>query len=112
MKYNGKDMSKLKTLSPNVHVTTVKPVFETTCINPFPNDKFWTLPNTKILQMTISKLMKMAESSSNGEKTLWEKEKLLIMCNFSFSHSVFKRLVPQTLKNQGLFGKGLRDHML
>ena len=27
--------------------------------------------------------------------------------NFSFSHSVFKRLVLQTRKNQGLFGKGL-----
>ena len=29
------------------------------------------------------------------------------MSNFSFSHSVFKRLVLQTRKNQGLFGKGL-----
>ena len=31
------------------------------------------------------------------------------MSNFSFSHSVFKRLVQQTSKNQGLFGKGLTD---
>ena len=51
--------------------------------------------------------MKMAESSHKGYKTLREKEKLLIMSNFSFSHSVFKRLVLQTRKNQGLFGKGL-----
>ena len=29
------------------------------------------------------------------------------MSNFSFSHSVFKRLILQTRKNQGLFGKGL-----
>ena len=29
------------------------------------------------------------------------------MSNFSFSHSVFKILVQQTRKNQGLFGKGL-----
>ena len=29
------------------------------------------------------------------------------MSNFSFSHSVFKRLVLQTCKKQGLFGKGL-----
>ena len=36
-----------------------------------------------------------------------EKEKLLVTSNFSFSHSVFKRLVPQTRENQGLFGKGL-----
>ena len=33
------------------------------------------------------------------QKTLWEKEKLLIMSNFSFSHSGFKRLVPQACKN-------------
>ena len=43
-----------------------------------------------------------------GQKTLWEKEKLLVTSNFSFSHSVFKRLKQQTDKNQGLFGKGLR----
>ena len=49
----------------------------------------------------------MAESSPNGEKTLWEKEKLLVTSNFSFSHSVFKRPILQTRKNQGLFGKGL-----
>ena len=51
--------------------------------------------------------MKMAESFPNGEKTLWEKEKLLVMSNFSFSHGVFKRLELHTRKNQGLFGKGL-----
>ena len=39
-------------------------------------------------------------------KTLLEKEKLLVTSNFSFSNSVFKRLVMQTRKNQGLFGKG------
>ena len=51
--------------------------------------------------------MNMAESSPNGQKTLWEKEKLLVTSNFSFTHSVFKRLVLQTCKNQGLFEKGL-----
>ena len=74
--------------------------------NPFPNDKFQTLLNSKSSQ-TISNLMKMEESSPSGYKTLWEKEKLLITSNFSFSHSVFKRLRLQTRKNQGLFGKGL-----
>ena len=38
---------------------------------------------------------------------MWEKEKLLVTSNFSFSRSVFKRHVLQTHKNQGLFGKGL-----
>ena len=37
----------------------------------------------------------MAESYSNQKKTLWEKEKLLIASNFSFSPSVFKRLLSQ-----------------
>ena len=36
-----------------------------------------------------------------------EKEKLLVTSNFSFSHSVFKGLVLQTRKNQGLLGKGV-----
>ena len=35
-------------------------------LNPIPNDKFWTLPNWKSLQTTISNLMKMAESSPIG----------------------------------------------
>ena len=39
----------------------------------------------------------------------WEKEKFLVTSNFFFSHSVFKRLVLQTRKNQGLFGTGLTD---
>ena len=51
--------------------------------------------------------MKVAESYFKGSKTLWEKEKLLVTSNFSFSQSVFKGLVLQTRKNQGLFGKGL-----
>ena len=49
----------------------------------------------------------MAYGFPNGVKTLWEKEKLLVTSNFSFSHSVFKRLVLQICTNQGLFGKGL-----
>ena len=38
---------------------------------------------------------------------MWEKDKLLVMRNFSFSLSIFQSLVMQTHKNQGLFGKGL-----
>ena len=56
---------------------------------------------------TISNLVKMAECSPNGLKTLWEKENLLATSNLSFSHTVFKRLLMQTRKNLGLFGKGL-----
>ena len=49
----------------------------------------------------------MAECSLHGLKTLREKEKLLFTSNFSFSHSVFKRLELQTRVNQSLFGKWL-----
>ena len=54
----------------------------------------------------------MAGSSLNGGKTMWKKDKVLVTSNFSFSHSVFKRLVLQTLKSQDLFGKGLRPRSL
>ena len=64
---------------------------------------------TESSQTTISNLLKVAESSPYWYKALWEKEKLLVTSNFFFSHSVFKRLVWQTRKNQGLFGKGLRQ---
>ena len=57
--------------------------------------------------MTILNLMRMPKSSQKGYKTLWGEEKLLVTSNFSFSNSVFKRLVLQTHKNKGLFGKGL-----
>ena len=40
-------------------------------------------------------------------KTLLEKEKLLITSNFSFSHSVFKRLVFQGRQKVSLCGNGL-----
>ena len=65
------------------------------------------LPNWKSLQKTILNLMKKAESSPKELKTLWEKEKLLVMSNFSFSHSVLKRLLLQIHKNQSLFRKGI-----
>ena len=56
--------------------------------------------------------MKLVKSSSKEYKTLWEKEKLLVMNNFSFSLSVFKKPVLQTSKNQGLFGKGVTLYWL
>ena len=48
----------------------------------------------------------MAESSKKGKKTLWEKEKLHVTSNFSFSHSVFKKLLRQT---RACLGKGYRS---
>ena len=38
---------------------------------------------------------------------MWEKEKLIVTSNFSFSHSVFKRLVSQGRQKVSLCGNGL-----
>ena len=35
---------------------------------------------------------------------------MLVTSIFSFSYNVFKKLLPQGSKNQGLFGKQLRKH--
>ena len=51
----------------------------------------------------------MAESSPKEEKALWEKEKLLVTSNFSFSHRVLRIPVLHTLNYKGLFGKGSRS---
>ena len=40
------------------------------------------------------------------QKTLWEKEKLLVTSNFSFSHSVFKRIVSRGVKRCYCVGMG------
>ena len=40
-------------------------------------------------------------------KTLWEKEKLLITSNFSFSHNAFKNCLLLMRKNEYLWSKGL-----
>ena len=57
-------------------------------------------PKLKELQTTISNMMKIAKSSPEGYKVLWEKEKLL-------SNSAFNRHVLKTGKNKGLLGKRL-----
>ena len=74
--------------------------------DPFPNDKFFSF--SKLKKFADDKL----EFDENSRKVLQmcrkhrEKEKLLDTSNFSFSHSVFRRLLLQSHKNQGLRGKG------
>ena len=53
--------------------------------------------------------MKITESSPNRDKNTVGKGEIARYEQFSFFHSVFKRLVLQTRKNQGLFGKGLSN---
>ena len=47
--------------------------------------------------------MKIAGSSLKGQKTLWEKKKLLVTSIFSFSRNVFEKLLLQKLRNKGSF---------
>ena len=63
----------------------------------------------RVCRQTLSNLTKMAESCPKGQKTLWEKEILLVTSNFSFSHSVFKRLVSQERQKVSLYGNGLNN---
>ena len=71
---------------------------------------------TKRQILDASKLSEFADNNfkfdENGKKfskrvenTEGKKEKFPVT-NFSFSHSVFRRLLLQTLKNQGCVGKG------
>ena len=55
-----------------VRKSSLSPAHKSMCFNPFPhNNTFWRPWETSLL------------------KTLWEKEKLLVTSNFSFTHSVF-----------------------
>ena len=51
-----------------------------------------------------SKLKEFADDifkfENGGKKTLWEKEKMLVTSNFSFSRNVFKKLVLQSRKKR------------
>ena len=53
------------------------------------------------------KFSKWLENTVGKGKIARYEQFLLVTSNFSFSHSVFKRLILQTYENQGLFGKGL-----
>ena len=49
--------------------------------------------------------MKIAETSLKEEKIQWEKEKLLITSNFSFSYSNSKRPLLQMHKTSACLGR-------
>ena len=70
-------------------------------IKPFRNDKF--LDSSKLKEFEDDNF----KFDENGRKFFKRVEN--VTSNFSLSHSVFKRLILQTRKNQGLFGKGLRE---
>ena len=55
--------------------------------------------------MTVLNLMKMEEFSKRVENTWGNGQKLLITSNFSFSYTVFDRLILQIHKSKGHMAK-------
>ena len=74
------------------------------------NLDFYPFPKRQIID--YSKLKEFADDNYKLNENGRTFSKLLVSSNFSFSCSVFKRLVVQTRKNQGLFGKGLTTLMV
>jgi len=58
-------------------------------LNPLQNGKFWTGPIRKSLQMSIEMMIELNDIPWIRKKTLWGKEKLLILSNLSFFHNDF-----------------------
>ena len=61
-------------------------------VNSLPNDKMIDWSKSKHLQTTIQKWLKWQNLSLVWLKTLQEREKMLVIGIFSFSHTVFKGL--------------------
>ena len=57
----------------------------------------------------FAKKMRLTALITNQYLTLSQTSNLLVTSNFSFSHSVFERLILQTCKKQGLFGIGFTN---
>ena len=78
-------------------------------MNPLPEDKFLDSSKLKELADDNFKFEENGRKLSKQVENTVEKEKLLVTRNFSFSHSVFKRLVSQRRQKVSLCGNGLRD---
>ena len=77
-------------------------------LTPFPKDQFLDSSNLKQFADDNFKFDENDKFLELVGSTVGKGEIALYMSNFSFYHSVFKRLALQTRKNQGLYGKGLK----
>ena len=91
---------------------TILIMLENSNFNPFSKKKKLGSSKLKETAAAILNLIKMVDCSPEGYKTLWKMEKLIITSNFSFSHSVFKRLVLQSHKNISLLFWERANHYL
>ena len=81
-------------------------------INPLPDDKILVSSKLKQIADDISKCIKNEKKSHIGQKTLWEKEKLLVSSNLSFSHNVFHSYISLVRRSAALCGNGLRHESI
>ena len=63
-------------------------------VNPFPNDRILDMTKLKAFADDKLNVAKMMNHLLNWKENTVGKEKMLVTSNFSFSHSVFKTLVP------------------
>ena len=77
---------------------------------PFPKRQILDSSKLKVFVDDNFKLDGNGRKFSKRVENTVGKEKLLVTSNFSFSHSVFRRLELQTRKSQGLFGKGFSNN--
>ena len=78
------------------------------CLTHYQTTNFRLFQTERVCTWPFLNSMKMAESYPNGLKTLWEKEKLLVTSNFSFSPQCFqKAYFPGASIFMSLCGNGL-----
>ena len=77
------------------------------CLTHYQTTNFKLFQTERVCRRQFQNWRKWQKVIQTGRKH-WEKEKLLVTSNFSFSHSVFKRLVPKGRQKVLLCGNGLR----
>ena len=80
--------------------------FYETLLNPFPNDKHLDSSKLKEFADDNLKFDKIGRKLSKRVENMWEKEKLLVTSNFSFSHTVFKDMYGRHVKTRACLGEG------
>ena len=76
--------------------------------NPLPDMPILGFSNSAANKDMSPKYGQMGIQLSDLVETLWEKEKLLVTSNFSFSHNVFKSCLYLMCQNEYLWSKGLK----
>ena len=78
-------------------------------INRFPNDKFYTLPNSKSLQRTVSNLIEMAKFSRRVENNCRKRRNCSLRAISLFPTVFSKDLYCRHVKTRACLGKGERS---